>query len=75
MKLTEHSQSYLIETLPFDRVELRLKEFVAHERNYLSTRTKEQLNNFTDESHEQELLKIISAYPSQTSSQVDNDRD
>lgn len=43
VELTKHSQSYPIRPLPFDQVELRLKEFVDRERKYLSTRNNEQL--------------------------------
>jgi hypothetical protein len=62
MELTKHSQSYPIKALLFDQVELRLKEFVDHERKYLSTRNNEQLNNFKDDIHAKELFKMISTY-------------
>ena len=70
MELTKHSQSYPIESLPFDQVELRLKEFVDRERNYLSTRNNEQLNNFKDDIRGKELFEIISICFSQNNLQV-----
>ena len=72
---SKHSQSYPIESLPFDQVELRLKEFVHRERNYLSTRNNEQLNNFKDDIRGKELFKIISVCFSQNNLQVNIDID
>jgi hypothetical protein len=73
MELIKHSQSYPIKALPFDQVELHLKEFVDCERQYLSTRNNEQLNNFKDAIHEKDLLKMISTYFSQINPQVNID--
>ncbi len=70
MELTKHSQSYPIRTLPFDQVELRLKEFVDCERKYLSKRNNEQLNNFKDDIHAKDLFTMISTHFSQINPQV-----
>lgn len=48
--------------MPFDELELRLKDFVHCERKYLSTRNNEQLNNFKDKIQQKELFETISTH-------------
>jgi hypothetical protein len=75
MELTKHSQSYPIRTLPFDQVELCLKQFVDGERKYLLTRNNEQLVHFKDDIHGKDLFKMISIHFSQLYPQVNSDID
>ncbi len=75
MELTKHSQSYPITALPFDQVELCLKQFVDRERKYLLTRNNEQLVHFKDDIHGKDQFKMISIHMSQLYPQARSDID
>ncbi|CAF2146793.1 unnamed protein product, partial [Rotaria magnacalcarata] len=58
-KQEQQFQTCLIEELPFEQMEQRLKELVDRERKYLSKRNNDKLIKFKDDIFEKQRLRLI----------------
>ena len=61
-QLNNQAQSYPLTALSLDQLDYYLKKFVDGQRKYLLVRNNRQLQRFTDDFHEKQLLETISTY-------------
>ncbi|CAF1431427.1 unnamed protein product [Rotaria sordida] len=62
MKLTKQTQPCPITTLPLEQIDSHMKKVVEKERQYVSLRNNDQLTEFKDDLHRQQLFQTISQY-------------
>ena len=61
-QLNNQAQSYPLTALSLDQLDYYLKKFVDGQRKYLLVRNNKQIQRFTDDFHEKQLLETISTY-------------